>query len=677
MTGGVMKHVILSITPVQEFVGQARRTRDLWAGSYLLSWLSAQAMAAVKKAGGEIVMPQVDDDSMIRLLIHGNGVTPPVVGSLPNQFTARLPAGVGPEICRDAVQDAWGKLAKAVWCKFVKPVKELSNFPDLSAVWTQQIEGFWEIAWVVVPPVDGEDERQTLKRAGDLLRRRKLWRSHLLPDEYATLGREGGDHCQLMPDWRELSGYARASHADKQDAFWRSIRGQIGMILGHNAIELAQGERLCAPALVKRLFPTLPACALKNAIDWVPGNKSGEIRSWPSTRYMAVLPWLRRVANRRVANKPFIDRFLDLVGNDFQTESGSDAHLASKLGEIGRLDGNLFDRDALRNTKDFPIADNDAGDRRMKLEAARAALVTAAGIGEPATHYALLLMDGDRIGEALTQAGPRAIATLFKTFGKQVTQTIRRHDGICIYAGGDDVLALLSVPDAVTCARDLRRHWTKAAEEAMGEGSRPTISAAVIFAEATVPLRLVLARAHEVLDGVAKNGNGRDSLAADIIRGGDFSRSWVSQWDAPGVEAFAGFASGQHAPLAASSGLLHAIGGRFGAPVLDLFADGGHDDDFERLLAQAHLRNRSRDLPAMDAPGGDRSEEERLKIARKEIRPLVALLREVPGGAGARRDRPRLNPDAALFLRFFARQSVGGARSQVPIPDVADTGDGR
>ncbi|HAE51365.1 MAG: hypothetical protein CMO30_21230 [Tistrella sp.] len=303
MTGGVMKHVILSITPVQEFVGQARRTRDLWAGSYLLSWLSAQAMAAVKEAGGEIVMPQVDDDPMIRLLIHRNGVTPPVVGSLPNQFTARLPVGVGPEICREAVQDAWGKLAEAVWCKFVKPVKELSNFPDLSAVWTQQIKGFWEIAWVVVPPVDGEDERQTLKRAGDLLRRRKLWRSHLLPDEYATLGREGGDHCQLMPDWRELSGYARASHADKQDDFWAELRNRPG-----NSVQITDGERLCAPALVKRLFPILMPNVLRDTIGWVPGNDGGEIRSWPSTRYMAVLPWLRRVANRQDANKPFIDR---------------------------------------------------------------------------------------------------------------------------------------------------------------------------------------------------------------------------------------------------------------------------------------------------------------------------------------------------------------------------------
>ena len=43
-----MKRILhLSIGPVQTFVAQARRTRDFWAGSFLLSWLSGQAMAAV------------------------------------------------------------------------------------------------------------------------------------------------------------------------------------------------------------------------------------------------------------------------------------------------------------------------------------------------------------------------------------------------------------------------------------------------------------------------------------------------------------------------------------------------------------------------------------------------------------------------------------------------------
>ena len=34
-------HILhISIGPVQKFVGQARRTRDLWAGSFLLSWMA-------------------------------------------------------------------------------------------------------------------------------------------------------------------------------------------------------------------------------------------------------------------------------------------------------------------------------------------------------------------------------------------------------------------------------------------------------------------------------------------------------------------------------------------------------------------------------------------------------------------------------------------------------------
>ena len=43
-----------TLGPVQGFVAQARRTRDFWAGSFLLSWLSGVAMAAVRRQQGQI-----------------------------------------------------------------------------------------------------------------------------------------------------------------------------------------------------------------------------------------------------------------------------------------------------------------------------------------------------------------------------------------------------------------------------------------------------------------------------------------------------------------------------------------------------------------------------------------------------------------------------------------------
>ena len=43
---------LFQVGPVQEFIAQARSTRDLWSGSYLLSWLMAAGARALVGAGG-------------------------------------------------------------------------------------------------------------------------------------------------------------------------------------------------------------------------------------------------------------------------------------------------------------------------------------------------------------------------------------------------------------------------------------------------------------------------------------------------------------------------------------------------------------------------------------------------------------------------------------------------
>ena len=51
------ERLYFTIGPVQTFVAQSRRTRDLWASSYLLSHLADVSMRAIEKAGGEIILP--------------------------------------------------------------------------------------------------------------------------------------------------------------------------------------------------------------------------------------------------------------------------------------------------------------------------------------------------------------------------------------------------------------------------------------------------------------------------------------------------------------------------------------------------------------------------------------------------------------------------------------------
>ncbi len=82
------KYLVFTLGPVQGFVAQSRRTRDLWAGSFLLSYLSGQAMNAVLNNGGEILKPSVGRAPKITdyLLnaIYTKANSGQIIGSLPN-----------------------------------------------------------------------------------------------------------------------------------------------------------------------------------------------------------------------------------------------------------------------------------------------------------------------------------------------------------------------------------------------------------------------------------------------------------------------------------------------------------------------------------------------------------------------------------------------------------------
>jgi CRISPR-associated protein Cas10/Cmr2 subtype III-B len=86
----------LQIGPVQDFIAQARSTRDLWSGSYLLSWLMARALRKIVDQCGEdsVIFPAVDRQPLIQWL--SNPVKDPynaaeiLTPSLPNFFFIKI-----------------------------------------------------------------------------------------------------------------------------------------------------------------------------------------------------------------------------------------------------------------------------------------------------------------------------------------------------------------------------------------------------------------------------------------------------------------------------------------------------------------------------------------------------------------------------------------------------------
>ena len=520
----------VAIGPVQGFVAQARRTRDLWAGSFLLSWLAGQLMAAALRQDARILIPAVGTEreskdpmlaAVLGLLMPGE---PPRIGSLPNRFKAVVSERFDPEAVADEARRKWRELAESVWRCFVADV--VGHGRDTRAIWDRQIEGFWDIQWVMgIAPGDGSD--------AVWLDQRKNWRSHWPPEE-------GGDHCTTMGDRQELSGFIRSRERAEQDVFWSAMRRRTGRL------DIRDGERLCAVALVKRLFPRLDRMDLEHAIGWSIGTAN-----WPSTAYMAAVPWLAHLAEdseRRAKLEEYIETVRDTVGpaalGKLSGERATRLHRLGLLGDAVSLDGNLFIETALKNPRATPLSDDTPGEDGTEDDpdaTLRERLLGALGVlGEAVDSsarpfYALLLMDGDRLGELLRMEDEQRVSEALAGFVAQVPGIVGDNDGMTIYAGGDDVLAMLPVDRAIDCTISLRRAYGEAfASRAFGWSEKDSVpataSGAIIFAHYRSPLREVLDLAHKELDETAKEGNGRDSLAVAVMLPSGVNHRWVSRF---------------------------------------------------------------------------------------------------------------------------------------------------
>src|SRR5690606_34165073 len=107
--GGAMTAHLLLVTlgPVQEFIAQARRTRDLWYGSHLLPELGRAAARALADGGADLIFPALRKGdaelSPCRAPVRPDGTPPQNVA---NKLLAEVPAGLDPENLARSVREA-------------------------------------------------------------------------------------------------------------------------------------------------------------------------------------------------------------------------------------------------------------------------------------------------------------------------------------------------------------------------------------------------------------------------------------------------------------------------------------------------------------------------------------------------------------------------------------------
>lgn len=500
-----MKYFHLTIGPVQDFVVRARRTRDLLAGSFLLSFLAGHAMAEILDVPGQkIIFPDVHDDlgiatdPLLQAIMQSKKekrVNPqPWIGSLPNRFQAQVYNNFRPEQVVQAVKDAWLKIAKAVWDHVLAPI--VSPESPTRSIWERQVKNFWEINWVI-----GDESR--------LLDRRKYWRSYV-----PTI--EDGDKCILMSHLQELSGYQRIRERKQQDQFWLQVRKKVG------DYQLNEKDRLSAIGLIKRLYPLVA----KKALGW---ELPIQAIRFPSTYSLAAFPWILRALQNESQKAQDFARFA--IKNRLPTVSAIQLFPSLKKQisqtpeglDFASLDGRiLFSSPLARESEHLEQT------MQKKLQSTYSQLIKAMK-GEPPNYYALLLMDGDQLGKMLqSHSSPQVVSQALADFTNGLTQEVNARDGITVYVGGDDVLALMPVQSALAIAVHLREKYQQAFRK---RKMHATLSAGLVFAHYHASLQDVVKYGHYLLDDIAKAKTGRDSLAVGIYRTSGPDLVWSAPWE--------------------------------------------------------------------------------------------------------------------------------------------------
>jgi CRISPR-associated protein Cmr2 len=477
--------LLVTLGPVQEFIAQARRTRDLWYGSHLLSELSRAAARALVDGGAHLVFPALEKGagelSQCSSPLRPDS-KPPL--NIANKLLAEVSANVDPadlaRTTREAVRRYWrDDVATAV-----KQTCGGLLAAGIDAAWDEQIATFLEFAATWAPLGEYQHARAQVEQA---IAARKNLRD--------------------FSPWKSQRGNVPKSSLDgARETVLRPARERQAALV--HKYRIADGEQLDAVGLIKRA--------------------GGEPEQFVPIVNVAFAPW--GTLAQAEAPRPF--------------EALRDACRHLKLSRVARDDlpcaaAFPFDASVLLRSRWKSVFEEQGlkGDSAQWGNQHVGPLLEI--FGEPYPYVACLVADGDRMGVAintLTSAkAHRALSKCLAGFAGKARKIVEQdHGGSLVYAGGDDVVAFLPLPEALACAEALRREFVAVMGQALGEADPPTLSVGIGIGHVMESMGDLLALGREA-EGLAKRGQGgsasRNALAVIVDKRSGGRRAWRARWD--------------------------------------------------------------------------------------------------------------------------------------------------
>ncbi len=454
--------MLFSIGPVQEFIAQARRTRDLWFGSYLLSELSKAAAMKFADCKGELIYPYISneliqlkcDDQRLKSLKVPNKVLGIVKTNDPNRVAWEV---------RQAITGSWKEYAD-------KAAGHMQRYINSNA-WERQVKDLVEFYAVWSQIEDGDSYQEKLERLENLLNARKTLKDFKQNDP----GKLYGEKKSSLDSGRESVLYL-----DQYENYQR--------------FGIKKNEALDAISIVKRM---------SHHITELETN-------FPSVCETAFKPFIN-VLEKNTEAKKYVDSYYDeLKQNHGEKVNFPGYHLHtydSRLFYESRIE-EYIEENAIGISDEKKLSINDSISLKLTQLYSNLKKLNI----EFSPYYAFLLCDGDRMGELqrkmATVEQHKKFSEQLSRFADQAEEIVKRRQGSLIYSGGDDVMAYVPLHQCLEVSEDLRTRFSDIVKEAVPDGqASPTLSVGIAIVHMREPLEEVrtLARKAEQMAKIRKN----------------------------------------------------------------------------------------------------------------------------------------------------------------------------
>ena len=502
--------ITVSLGPVQSLIGAARRTRDLWCGSWLLSE-AARAAARVlhKRQPGCLIFPCPEKPDADLAPQDQPGDAANIANVLRAEMD--LPDAAAARVLCEAAKHA----AAARLTELGNSVLEQLGGQVREEVWRAQIDDILEgfAAWVSIS-AHGGDYPQTSKQLGAVLAARKATR-----DFGAVLAAR-----KATRDFRVCNALATEGLPKSSlDGGLETVLPKPVSVRVRRKLRLSTGEQLDALGVIKRL--------------------AGASDQFTAYARIAADPWIEHLSSTQ--QQRLREAYEPLVALDLATRTSGNKDIYRSLPYDGSLLYGFRLDNALSQMRGLPEESEALKNlRRCVAQISREKTETGKPMGLPVPYAAILKADGDRMGVLLSRADSaersRAISRVLHGFASKVREIVRRHRGHAIYAGGDDVLALVPLAQAQECASVLAAAFQTSLGEVADDigiadaSKRPTLSVGLGIGHIMEPLSALRDRA-ERAEKAAKGDDAespcsRNALAILLgIRSGA-ELGWRTQW---------------------------------------------------------------------------------------------------------------------------------------------------